>query len=88
MKIFIYIIFVICIALNVTNSAEEEFEKSTITIQTKNSEYIFNVEIAKTAEERSKGLMCIKIAFLPFDLSALYSSILYFFLLLFLQFQH
>jgi len=57
MKIYIYIIFIICIAFNITNAAEVEFEKSTITIQTKNSEYIFNVEIAKTAEERSKGLM-------------------------------
>ena len=57
MKIYIYIIFIICITFNITNATEVEFEKSTITIQTKNSEYIFNVEIAKTAEERSKGLM-------------------------------
>ena len=55
MKIYIYIIFIICIAFNITNATEVEFEKSTITIQTKNSEYIFNVEIAKTGEERSKG---------------------------------
>ena len=57
MKIYIYIIFIICITFNITKAAEVEFEKSTITIQTKNSEYIFNVEIAKTGEERSKGLM-------------------------------
>ena len=37
MKIYIYIIFIICIAFNITNAAEVRFEKSTIRIETKSA---------------------------------------------------
>ena len=57
MKKFIYILLFINISFSNTNATEIEFKNSYVTIQTKDSEYIFNVEIAKTAEERSKGLM-------------------------------
>jgi len=43
-------------------SAQEiNFEKSIVTIKTNSDEYIFNVEIAKTNEQRSLGLMNRKI---------------------------
>ena len=39
------------------NAQEINFEKSLVIIKTNSDEYIFNVEIAKTYEERSLGLM-------------------------------
>jgi len=57
MKIYFYILLFISISFSNTNADKLKFKSSNLTIQTKNSEYIFNVEIAKTAEERSIGLM-------------------------------
>lgn len=57
MQIFIYFLIFICLSFSNINADEIKFKKSYITIQTQNSEYIFNVEIAKTALERQRGLM-------------------------------
>jgi len=57
MNFLLYILLFIGISFSNINATEIELKKSYVTIQTKDSEYIFNVEIAKTAEERSKGLM-------------------------------
>ena len=57
MKTFIYILIFISIAFTNVYANEIKFKNSYVTIQTKDSEYIFNVEIAITAKERSRGLM-------------------------------
>jgi len=59
MKNYIYILIFISIAF--TNAKADTnkitFQNSSLTIQTKDSEYIFNIEIAVTEKERSRGLM-------------------------------
>ena len=57
MKNYIYILIFISIAFTNANANEITFQNSSLTIQTKDSEYIFNIEIAITEKERSRGLM-------------------------------
>ena len=59
MKNYIYILIFISIAFTNVNADTNKitFQKSSLTIQTKDSEYIFNIEIAVTEKERSRGLM-------------------------------
>ena len=59
MKNYIYILIFISIAFTNANADTNKttFQKSSLTIQTKDSEYIFNIEIAVTEKERSRGLM-------------------------------
>ncbi|MDG2000495.1 MAG: DUF192 domain-containing protein [Alphaproteobacteria bacterium] len=57
MKNYIYILIFISIAFTNANANEIKFQNSSLTIQTKDSEYIFNIEIAITEQERSRGLM-------------------------------
>ena len=57
MKNYIYILIFISIAFTNANANEISFQNSSLTIQTKDSEYIFNIEIAITEKERSRGLM-------------------------------
>ena len=57
MKNYIYILIFISIAFTNANASEITFQNSSLTIQTKDSEYIFNIEIAITEKERSRGLM-------------------------------
>ena len=59
MKNYIYILIFISIAFTNANANANEikFQNSSLTIQTKDSEYIFNIEIAITEKERSRGLM-------------------------------
>ena len=57
MKNYIYILIFISIAFTNANANEISFQNSSLTIQTKDSEYIFNIEIAVTEKERSRGLM-------------------------------
>ena len=59
MKNYIYILIFISIAFTNANANANEikFQNSSLTIQTKDSEYIFNIEIAITEQERSRGLM-------------------------------
>lgn len=59
MKNYIYILIFISIAFNNANADTNKitFQNSSLTIQTKDSEYIFNIEIAVTEKERSRGLM-------------------------------
>lgn len=57
MKNYIYILIFISIAFTNANANEIKFQNSSLTIQTKDSEYIFNIEIAITEKERSRGLM-------------------------------
>lgn len=59
MKNYIYILIFISIAFNNANADTNKitFQNSSLTIQTKDSEYIFNIEIAITEKERSRGLM-------------------------------
>tara|TARA_A100000164_G_C21731657_1_gene687874 strand:+ start:282 stop:743 length:462 start_codon:yes stop_codon:yes gene_type:complete len=59
MKNYIYILIFISIAFTNANADTNKttFQKSSLTIQTKDSEYIFNIEIAITKKERSRGLM-------------------------------
>ncbi|MFL2683215.1 MAG: DUF192 domain-containing protein [Alphaproteobacteria bacterium] len=57
MKNSIYILIFISIAFTNANANKISFQNSSLTIQTKDSEYIFNIEIAITEKERSRGLM-------------------------------
>lgn len=59
MKNYIYILIFISIAFTNANADTNKitFQNSSLTIQTKDSEYIFNIEIAVTEKERSRGLM-------------------------------
>jgi len=59
MKNYIYILIFISIAFTNANADTNKitFQNSSLTIQTKDSEYIFNIEIAITEKERSRGLM-------------------------------
>ena len=59
MKNYIYILIFIFISFTNANADTNKttFQKSSLTIQTKDSEYIFNIEIAVTEKERSRGLM-------------------------------
>ena len=57
MQIFIYLLIFICLSFSSINADEIKFKKTFITIKTEDSEYVFNVEIAKTALERNRGLM-------------------------------
>ena len=59
MKNYIYILIFISIAFTNANADTNKitFQNSSLTIQTKDSEYIFNIEIAITKKERSRGLM-------------------------------
>ena len=59
MKNYIYILIFISIAFTNANADTNKttFQKSSLTIQTKDSEYIFNIEMAITEKERSRGLM-------------------------------
>ena len=57
MKNYIYILIFSSIAFTNANANEITFQNSSLIIQTKDSEYIFNIEIAITEKERSIGLM-------------------------------
>jgi len=57
MQIFIYLLIFICLSFSNISADEVKFKKSFITIKTEDSEYVFNVEIAKTVLERNRGLM-------------------------------
>ena len=57
MKNYIYILIFSSIAFTKANANEITFQNSSLIIQTKDSEYIFNIEIAITEKERSIGLM-------------------------------
>ena len=60
MRIFWLLILLFFQIINLS-AQEINFEKSIVTIKTNSDEYIFNVEIAKTNEQRSLGLMNRKI---------------------------
>ena len=57
MQILKYLLIFIYLSFSNVIANEVIFQKDIITVQTKNSEYIFNVYIAKSAIERSRGLM-------------------------------
>ncbi len=60
MRIFWFLILIFFQIINL-NAQEINFEKSIVIVKTKSNEYFFNVEIAKTNEQRSLGLMNRKI---------------------------
>ena len=57
MRKFLYLFIILWLSFSSLNANEMKFKKSLIVIKTQNSEYIFNVEVAETASERSRGLM-------------------------------
>lgn len=57
MRKFLYLFIIGWLSFSSLNANEIKFKKSLIVIKTQNSEYIFNVEVAETALERSRGLM-------------------------------
>lgn len=57
MRKFLYLFIILWLSFSSLNANEIKFKKSLIVIKTQNSEYIFNVEVAETALERSRGLM-------------------------------
>ena len=56
MRTIIYLMIIIFFSIN-CSAKEISFEKSEITIKTQDNKYVFEVEVAKTYEERSFGLM-------------------------------
>ena len=56
MRTIIYLMIIIFFFIN-CSAKEISFEKSEITIKTQDNKYIFEVEVAKTYEERNFGLM-------------------------------
>ena len=56
MRTIIYLMIIIFFSIN-CSAKEISFEKSEITIKTQNNKYVFEVEVAKTYEERNFGLM-------------------------------
>ncbi len=57
MRKLLYLFIIGWLSFSSLNANEIKFKKSLIVIKTQNSEYIFNVEVAETALERSRGLM-------------------------------
>ena len=56
MRTIIYLMIIIFFFINCSGKVIS-FEKSEITIKTQNNKYVFEVEVAKTYEERNFGLM-------------------------------